>query len=246
MPTQLDFFAALLLGIGPALAILWASLRPYDRPRVEYTLFDDRRVFGSLAVGMIFGVIASVLGVLTPRADFVSAILGVAATFAFEETFKLVYLNRRAYQGRFDTAFNGVALGAGAASTAVVASVYWFVVDTLYVPEVLATFLVFSVSLAAVNVDTGAIIGHGAGRGEVWRPLGRALAIRYAHAALLFPFLLGAPNPWSLLAASASAGFAFVVFDYVRRVVLPECVPEAVRRKARRERRRSDRLNEPG
>src|SRR3989304_2397845 len=49
MATREDFFVALLLGIGPALAILWTSLRRFDRPRVEHTLFDDRRVFGGPA-----------------------------------------------------------------------------------------------------------------------------------------------------------------------------------------------------
>src|SRR2546428_125640 len=60
MASNVDFLVAFLLGILPGLVILWASLRRFDRPQVDHTLFDDRRVFGSLAVGLIFGTVASV------------------------------------------------------------------------------------------------------------------------------------------------------------------------------------------
>jgi hypothetical protein len=59
--TQLEFGMALLLGIGPALALLYLSLRRFDRPFTDYTLFDDRRVFFGLAAGMVFGVFAALL-----------------------------------------------------------------------------------------------------------------------------------------------------------------------------------------
>src|SRR3989304_5588571 len=118
MATREDFFVALLLGIGPALAILWTSLRRFDRPRGEPTLFDDRRGFGGLGVGMVFGVIASVFVLALPRVDLASSVLAIVVTFLFEEGFKLVYLNRRGYRGRFEATFYGVSLGGGAASTA--------------------------------------------------------------------------------------------------------------------------------
>src|SRR4030066_353362 len=117
MPSQVDFFVSMALGVAPALALLWLSLRRFDRPKVDFTLFADRRVFGSLA--------------------------------------------------------------AGAASTAAAATIYWSAKQILTVPEFLATFAIFSVSLSLVNVDTGALIGFGAAQGDLWRALGRAVAVRY-------------------------------------------------------------------
>src|SRR5437899_680380 len=121
MASNLDFLVAFLMGILPGLLILWASLRRFDRPYVDHTLFDDRRVFGSLAVGLIFGTVASIIAIVLPRGDLASFAVAVAVSFVFEESFKLVWLNRRSYRGRFDTTFYGVPLGIGAAASGVVA-----------------------------------------------------------------------------------------------------------------------------
>lgn len=239
MPSQVDFLASMGLGVAPALGLLWFSLRRFDRPHVEFTLFDDRRVFGSLAVGMIFGVLASLLSLALPRSDIVSSVAVVGGVFLVEELFKVVYLYRKGYRGRFDTTFYGVALGAGAASTAAAATIYWSAEQILAAPELLATFAVFSLSLCLVNVDTGALIGFGAARGALWRSLGRAVGVRVVHAGFLFPFLLGTPNPWSAVSALTSTGFALIVFLYVYGELLPNSLPEDFRRRARRERRRA-------
>ena len=238
MATQLDFLAALAMGIGPALLFMWVSLRRFDRPRVEATLFDDRRVFGHLAVGMIFGVFASVLARAMPRFDFASSVLAVGASFLVEELFKVVVLNRKGYQGRFDTTFTGVSLGAGLAATTAMATIYWNVTGSLGLPDLFLTFLLFSVTMNLVHVDTGVLIGFGASQKEMGRPLVKALAIRGAHAGFLFPLLVGAPNPWSLVAAATSTGVALLVFYYAYTVLLPATLPQDLQRKARRERRR--------
>ncbi|TLZ97312.1 MAG: hypothetical protein E6J97_08145, partial [Methanobacteriota archaeon] len=194
MASNLDFLVAFLLGILPGLVILWASLRRFDRPQVDHTLFDDRRVFGSLAVGLIFGTVASIFALALPRRDLVSLSLAVGlifgtvasifalalprrdlvsfavavgVSFVFEESFKLAWLNRRSYRGRFDTTFYGVPLGIGAAASGVVAAA-WASREVLYVPETFALLIVYSISLGLVNADTGALIGFGASRGDTW------------------------------------------------------------------------------
>src|SRR5229473_2579648 len=143
MASNLDFLVAFLMGILPGLAILWASLRRFDRPYVDHTLFDDRRVFESLAVGLIFGTVASVFAIVLPRGDLASFGVAVAVSFVFEESFKMVWLNRRTYRGRFDTTFYGVPLGIGAAASGVIAA-GWASQSTLYVPETLALLVLYS------------------------------------------------------------------------------------------------------
>src|SRR5216117_1259091 len=150
MASNVDFFVAFLLGILPGLAILWVSLRRFDRPQVDHTLFDDRRVFGSLAVGLIFGTVASIFALALPRGDLASFAVAVGVSFVFEESFKLAWLNRRSYRGRFDTTFYGVPLGIGAAASGVVAAA-WASREILYVPETFALLIVYSISLGLVN-----------------------------------------------------------------------------------------------
>ena len=243
--SQLEFGGALALGIGPALAFLYLSLRRFDRPFTEYTLFDDRRVFGGLAVGLVFGALASLLdtSVLRLAFDFASSLAVLFALYAVDELFKLIYLNRKGYRGRFDTTFYGVALGVGIAATVIVGSVVWLSLPQLQadvgadlVVDLLG-LLLFSISLSLVHADTGALIGFGAARGDFWPALLRALAIRFAHGALLLPFFLGAPRVWGLVSTATSLAFAGILYHYVYTRVLPETLPDDIRREMRRERR---------
>jgi len=240
MASNIDFFVAFLLGILPGLAILYTSLRRFDRPQVEHTLFDDRRVFGSLAVGLIFGTIASIFTLSLPRGDFAAFAAAIAISFVFEESFKLVWLNRRAYRGRFDTTFYGVPLGIGAAAAGVVAA-GWASQSTLYVPETLALLVLYSFGLGLVNADTGALIGFGASRNDTWWAFLRALAVRFGYGVFLVPFLLGDQigEPYAAISAITSLGFALLIYYYVYREILPGTLPEELRRELRRERRRA-------
>lgn len=243
--TQLEFGGALVLGIAPALAFLYLSLRRFDRPFTEYTLFDDRRVFGGLAVGLIFGALASLLdtSVLALARDFAGSLVALFALFAVDEMFKLIYLNRKGYSGRFDTTFYGVSVGVGTAATAVVGSVIWVSLPQLQSAQGtdlvidLLLLVLFSCSLSLVHADTGALIGFGASRGGMWSTFLRALAVRFAHGALLLAFFLGAPPAWAFLSTVTSLAFAGIVYHYVYTQILPGTLPEDVRREMRRERR---------
>src|SRR2546428_9145717 len=161
MASNLDFLVAFLMGILPGLVILWASLHRFDRPHVDHTLFDDRRVFGSLAVGLIFGTVASVFAIVLPRGDLASFAVVVAVSFVFEESFKLVWLNRRSYRGRFDTTFYGVPLGIGAPASGVVAAA-WASRGTLYGPGRFGRPILYPTGPGLLTASTGALIGFGA------------------------------------------------------------------------------------
>ena len=235
--SQLDFSVALVVGIAPALAVLYWSIRRFDMPFTRYRLFDDRRLFGGFAVGMIFGVLASAVEVYFP-AGLAGTVAALAGFFLFEESFKMVWLNRRNYRGRFDTTFYGVSVGVGVASTLAVASVLTNAsASSLYTFESLLLLALFSVSWSLVHADTGVLIGFGASRQETLRPLLKALVVRYLHGAILLAFFLRAPEPWSLLAVGTSIAFAAILYHYVYTVLLPGTLPEDIRREMRREKR---------
>ncbi len=248
MVSRVDFLVALALGIAPALVLLWFSLRRFDRPYVDRTLFDDRRVFGGFAAGMVFGVLASALN-LAIGSGYVTDLAGSIALLAgilfFEELFKVVYMNRRGYRERFDTTFYGVPIGVGIASTSVVATITWANAgEAIYSGVGLPLIVLFSISLSFVHADSGALIGFCASRGDLWGGFRKALAVRYAHVALMSPFLLlsgMAASPESvipaLLGLLSSIAFSAIVYDYVYRVVLPGTLPEDLRRELRREKR---------
>jgi hypothetical protein len=242
-----DFYLGLFIGLGPALVLLWFSLRRFDKPHTEYALFDDRRVFGTLAVGLIFGTVASWIEGIA-LAGFSGTIVALAFFFLFEESFKLVYLNRRGYRGRFDTTFYGVPLGVGAAATSVVSTVVGQQAGIVGTASGLGLLVLFSISLCFVNADTGALIGFGATRGDMMRSFLKALGVRFAHGALMAPFLLasGAPaGPQDLLTLvsfiglAASLGLALIVYHYAYTTLFDATLPEDVQREMRRDRRRA-------
>lgn len=235
---QLEFSAALVLGIGPALAVLFYSLRRFDRPHTKYTLFDDRRVFFGLAVGMVFGVIAiAIEASIPPGVDFALGLALFLAALVFEELFKVIYLNRPGYSKRFDTTFYGLSLGVGAASTLVVGTIVWGTPGAIFTLEGGALLALFSVNESLINADTGSLIGFGASRGELWTSFLRALGVRAIHFLLLVAFLEAAPEPWSLLALVTALAFAVIVYHFVYTQLLPGTLPDDIRREMRRESR---------
>lgn len=234
--SQVDFGVAMALGVGPALGVMFLSLRRFDRPFTDYTLFDDRRVFFGLAMGMIFGVLAAFLTVNIGDFGFLVALVALFAVLLFEEMFKLVYLNRRRYRQRFDTTFYGVSLGAGIASTGVVGSVLASS-STLFTVETMGLLVLFSLNQSLIHVDSGVFIGFGATRGDMWVALEKAVAIRYGHMILLIWFIMQAPEPWSLVSSVTALGFAALVYHYVYTQLLPGTIPEDVQREMRRSRR---------
>ncbi len=235
---QLEFSAALVMGIGPALALLFYSLRRFDHPHTKYTLFDDRRVFFGLAAGMVFGVLAIALEASIPvNVDFAVGLALFLAALAFEELFKVIYLNRPGYSKRFDTTFYGVSLGLGAASTLVVGTIVWGTPGAIFTLEGGALLALFSVNQSLINADTGALIGFGASRGDLWGSFLKALGVRAVHFLLLVAFLEQAPEPWSLIALLTAVAFSGLVYHFVYTQLLPGTLPDDIRREMRREAR---------
>ncbi len=236
--TQLDFSVALVLGLGPALGIMYWSFRRYDIPFTRYRLFDDRRLFGGFAIGMIFGAIAAFIEV-NPLAGIGGTILALVAFVVFEESFKMVWLNRKSYRGRFDTTFYGVSVGVGTAAMLVVANILIYISRSgaFYTLDGVGLYILFSVSLNLVHADTGALIGFGASRGETIWPFLKAVFVRMAHTLILLAFSLGADEPWSGISVLTSIAFAAIFYHYVYTVLLPETLPDDIKREMRREKR---------
>lgn len=236
---QLDFSVALMIGIGPALGVLYWSIRRYDIPFTQYRLFDDRRLFGGFAVGMIFGAVAAFVEV-NPLAGISGTIVALVAFVVFEEGFKMVWLNRKAYRGRFDTTFYGVSVGVGTAAMLVVATILLYISRSgvFYTIDGVVTFALFSVSTSFVHADTGVLIGFGASRGETIWPYVKAVLVRVAHTLILLAFSVGIDEPWSGVSVVTSLAFAAIVYHFVYTVLLPGTLPADIQRELRREKRR--------
>lgn len=223
--------------------MLYHALHTYDYPYTAKAYFDTRRVFAGLAVGMVLGtasgVVTVAIGAVGSLLALTLLLIGVAV---FEEAFKLVYLNRKGYRGRFDTTFVGVAMSSGIAAIAAAGPAYTNG-PALFSPNVFVPLSVFSVTLAFVHGASGGILGLGCSRAEVVVPFAQAVFARVLHAAILIPFFVwySAPGtPIALPVFSLAAALVFTVFlyRYVYRSVLPSALPPELRRERRRRVRR--------
>jgi len=239
---QFVFFVAGVIGFGPSIGVLYHGLRTYDYPYTEKSYFETRRVFLALAVGMVIGTVTGAMSVgfrlgITSLLSLVVLLLLLAL---FEEGFKLVYLNRKGYRGRFDTTFVGLSAGVGIAAIVAAGSAYSNG-PGLFAASSVTTLLAFSASLAFVHGATGAILGYGCSRGEIVVALAQAYVARVLHAAMLVPFFVwsGLPDPEAnlavpLLSLVGAVVFTMLLYLHVYRSVLPETLPPELRRERRR------------
>ncbi len=240
------FFAAGVVGLGPALALMFLGLRRYDYPYVDKALFSNRRLFGSFAIGMIAGTLSAAATYF-----LFFSFNGLAGFFIlflligiFDESFKLIYLNSKPLRGRFDVIFYGVALGLGMAATTAMAWAYQSFHPVPGLPEVgftpitLTALAALSVGFNGVGSFTGAVLGLGAAQGYMRIPFTEAISARLVLAFLLAVFM-SSPVFEVILGAAVMAAVLAGVLAWVAYVrVLPEALPQDVRRQRRRRARR--------
>lgn len=218
---------AAALGVGPALALMFYTLREFTYPRVERPFFDDRKLFLMLAIGMVIGVIAYVI-----QSYFNLGFLLFALLFAvFEELIKLVILNMPRFNRKLDTAFYGYALGIGIGSTMAFGTVFYTIsqYDGMGVVEWAAT-IVLAIQMVLLHSSMGGIIGAGSARGEVWGYFAQAALVHIGFN-LLMAIPLNIDNIYIRWVGVLLATL-LVVYYYVQvhRYVLPTIVKDALAR----------------
>jgi len=216
---------AAALGIGPALALMFWTLKDYTYPKVERPFFDDRRLFLMLAVGMVLGVIVYVV-----QSYFNLGLLLFALLFAvLEELIKLIILNFPRFARKLDTSFYGYALGLGIGSTMAFGSVFYTMQQSggLSVGT-WATMFLLAVQMVLLHASTGALIGTGSARGEMWG--------YFAHAGLVhigYNLLMAIPlNVENSIMAWTGVILATMLVSYyyiqVHRHLIPSVVRDAL------------------
>lgn len=238
-----------LIGFGPALFLIWFSLRKYAFPYVkEGSLFEDRRVFFLLAVGMVIGTFLFIFEqLLAPLytfeegIDFVMFILIFVLAFPLlEDLAKFMVLNFKGYQGRFDSTFYGISLGAGYAATATLGYVYILMVraseDSLTIPpDMWLGVILFGISTAFLHCSIGASLGSATGKKMGLKGLPSAIIPHFIFNLLLFPWFVYGEIWFSIVFVLPIS--ALMYYDAYTRTV-PECLPKELHKEMRKDSRR--------
>jgi len=183
-----DMFIAGALGFGPAVILMYYTLKDYTYPAVEKPFFEDRKAFGIFAVGLVIGTI-----IYSIQTWFSMTLLLVALIFAvLEELVKLVILNFPRFQGKLDTSFYGITLGLGIGATMGFGAVY-ITIGQLgdLTASAWAVLIVIAAQFVLLHGANGMLIGIGVARKMPWPYFAQAVLVHLAYNMLMIPFFTG-------------------------------------------------------
>ena len=158
------FGLAMLLGIGPALILMYLGVRNYTYPKVEQPFFSDPTFFIMLVVGMIAG---SVLFFAMRVLGFSTNIVYMVLMAVIEVMAMVVVMNLKRFRGKSDSIFYGYALGLGM-SCGLATGIVFLVASAIETIDASAVVLVIlSVSFSLMLGAVGTTVGEGIARHRV-------------------------------------------------------------------------------
>jgi RsiW-degrading membrane proteinase PrsW (M82 family) len=242
------FYVGGIIGFAPALFLIWFCLRKYTYPFVEGSLFEDRRVFFMLAVGMVLGSLIFVfeqylatLYTYDGGIDFIMFMLIFVLAFPLiEDMAKFVILNFKGYEGRFDSTFYGISLGAGYAATSMIGYVLLLMTKAdregvSVSNEIWLGIIFFSICTAFIHCSVGATLGNATGKKLGLRGLPQAVVPHFVFNLLLFPWFVYDQIWYSLIFVIP---VSFIIFYGVYKYTIPEAMPKEVQKEMRRNERK--------
>jgi len=228
-----------ILGIGPALFLLFHAMRKYDLPFVDAPLFDSSKLFMLFAGGMIFGGVSTFFSMATvsPGSPFLILLPMLVVIALFEELFKMVVTNLKKFQLKYETTFYGLSLGLGISSISMLMTGYILVPQEFndaaaYVAVALTA--VYTISVCALHASTGSYIGYGSATGYVWNYFFQAMISRIAYAVLIVPFILGEDSFLAAVSLAVATAFAVLLYTHTYTRILPETLPDKEKKRKRR------------
>ena len=176
------FGLAMVLGIGPALILMYLGVRNYTYPRVEQPFFSDPRFFMLLVVGMIAG---SVLFFALRVLGFTTNVVYMVLMAVIEVMAMVVVMNLKRFRGQSDSIFYGYALGLGM-SCGLSTGIVFVVASTIETIDAsVAVIVLMSVSFSLMLGAVGTTVGEGIARHRVME-----FALQAAIPAIIFNILL--------------------------------------------------------
>lgn len=226
---DLAFGIAMVMGIGPALILMYLGVRNYTYPRVEQPFFSDPTFFMLLVVGMIAG---SVLFFAMVTLGFATNVVYMVIMAAIEAMAMVVVMNLKRFRGKSDSVFYGYALGLGIScgmSTGIcfsVASAGWAIDLSVLI------LIVISISNSLILGACGTTVGEGIARHRVMEFALQAMIPLIIFNILLTVFLQGGElGGMAVYYICAVVALLFSGYMYYRTMFqrLPQIVREVLR-----------------
>ena len=224
------FGLAMVLGIGPALALLYGVVRNYTYPKVEQPFFSDASLFLLFFVGLVEG---SVLFFAMRMFQFASNMILMILMGTVQVMAMVVVMNLRRYRGKSDSVFYGYALGLGMSSGLSTGFCYTMAAAMEGQPlDVSVVMLpILAITLALILGACGTNIGEGIARNRVMEYSLQALMFLVAFNMLMTGMMMGGNDggfmfyACTVLMVVLSAGY----FYYIMKLKLSNIVRQVLR-----------------
>ena len=234
------FTVAFMIAIVPAITILYFTLKKYER------YLNDKHLFFSILTGLFLGVLVSFFHLVISSAGIlIGNILNFALiiiSFAiFENLVKVVFVQLKRFEGKFDIVFYGATFGLILGSSITMGRTYAIFVEDVNIYDIIGISL-FAVAVLFMNGGMGAYIGSGILKKEVKWTMLSAVMISLPYNLIIFLWYIfqlywphSSDNP-ALVAIATIYGVG--VFLYMYNKVLPEALPLKYKRELLKEARR--------
>lgn len=222
-----------IAAFGPAMALMFYTLKDYTYPAVEKPFFEDRKLFAFFAFGIVIGMVLFAFEAWGQTASSANTLLVLIIGFGvMESLLKLIVLNLKRFQRKVDTAFYGLSFGLGISATYTFATIYVSALslESVQVTDMIA-YSLLGMQLVLLHGSTTALIGIGVARGDVKGYFSEALLIHIGYNLLMVPFFMYEIVTPPLNLVGLAAASAVVIYGYakVHRLSLPVLVQDAKR-----------------
>jgi hypothetical protein len=223
-----------IAGFGPSIALLYYTMSRYTFPKVKEPFFDDSKIFKFFALGIALGMIIFAFESWgRPTGETLVALVVMYAVM--EELMKLVILNFPRFQRKIDTAFYGLALGLGIATTYTFASVYVSLLD-LEDPGLfeMVAYSLLGLQFVLLHGSTTTMIGVGVVRRDLKGYFSEALLVHLGYNLLMIPFFTEV-EPWNLMGLGAASALVAYAYYRIHTQSLPALIRDAKRLSLKKE-----------
>jgi len=240
LPTHTAFTIAFLIGIVPAITLLYYTLKEYE------STLKDELLFFSILTGLFLGIVVSffhlVISAELPYLNIITLVLVVVSFALFENIVKVVFVQLRRFGAEFTTTYYGATFGIIVGASITMGRTYEFFSSDLAVVEMVG-IVIFALAIIFMNGATGAWIGFGHHDQNLRWSLISAILVSIPFNLLVFWWYLFhyafEPDFEDLTLIGGALAYAVFVFMYSYFRIMPEALPEKERRKRLRERRKA-------
>lgn len=212
----------LLLGIIPALIILFLSLKGYD------TLYKQKTVFLILIIGIIIGVIVAVVRFFIYSLPL--SILFIISFAFFEQLFKTIILNIGRFQRKKETTIYGLTLGLGFGASF---TPFLILAGSITEEPTLALYgliLIGTIGFTLFHASTAAYIGYGIYIGRLTKYLITAIILQLPFN-LILDLSRFTKDPLFMYYQFALLIYGLICYVYIAKYVMPNILKDKKLRK---------------